>query len=170
MRVIIELCLEAPPEVPEIMVLMDVFPVDVPALFGLDVLDSEIFYADNVIDSLVNRLIPSRSSDIMEYDDIWSVTVIRRDSHLCSRMSFPQPVFYRSEQLLKLHCNFTHPSAHNLYSFCNESDSKWLHQKRLSVCKKFCPYANHVSVYITPYCASELLSSMRTQDTTLERI
>ena len=102
-RRIIELCLEAPRRVPEIIVLMDVVPVDVPALFGLDVLDSENSYAENVADRLVHRLISSRSSDVLEYDDIWEVPMIRRDSYLYARMSFPQYAFYTSEQSLKIH-------------------------------------------------------------------
>ena len=77
-RGIIELCLKTPLQIPEIMVLMDFVPVDVPALFGFDVLDSESLCADNVTNYLVHRFLSSRSSDILEYDDIWSVPIIRR--------------------------------------------------------------------------------------------
>ena len=52
------------------MVLMDVVPVGVPGLFGLDVHDSESLYADNVTNRLIYRLISSRSSDVQEYEDI----------------------------------------------------------------------------------------------------
>ena len=31
-------------------------------------------------------------------------------------MSFPESIFYTSAQLLKLHRNFAHPSAQNLYN------------------------------------------------------
>ena len=97
------------------MVLMDIIPVDVPALFGLDVFDSESSYEDKVTNRLVNRLVSSRSSEVMEYDDIWAVPIIRRDSHLYARMSFPQYIFCTSAKLLKFHRKFAHPSAQKLY-------------------------------------------------------
>ena len=103
------------------MVLMDVVPVDVPALFGLDVLDSESLYADNVTNRLVHRFVSSCSNDPLEYDDIWSVPIIRRDSHLYALMSFPESIFYTNAQLLKLHRNFAHPSAQKLYKLCERA-------------------------------------------------
>ena len=63
------------------MVLMDIVPVNVKALLGLDAIDAEGLYADNVINRSVNRRILSRSSDECQYDDMWSVPIIRHDGH-----------------------------------------------------------------------------------------
>ena len=52
------------------MVQMEVVSVDVPTLFGLDVLNYGSLYTYNVTNSLIHRFISSRSSDVLEYDDI----------------------------------------------------------------------------------------------------
>ena len=90
---------------------MDIVQVNVPALLGLEVMDAEDLYADNVTNRLVHRKILSRSSDECEYDDMWSVPIIRHDGHLYSRMCFPSSTFYSASDLLKLHRQFAHPSA-----------------------------------------------------------
>ena len=96
------------------MLLMDVVPVDVPALFGLSVLDSESLHADNLTNRIDHRLISSCSSDVLEYKGKRAVPIIRRDSHLYACMPIPEPTFYTSAQLLKLHLNFAHPSPQKL--------------------------------------------------------
>ena len=48
----IEVCLDVPRSMRDIAVLIDIVPVDIPAL---DVLDSEQLYACNVINRLVHR-------------------------------------------------------------------------------------------------------------------
>ena len=99
-----------------IMVLMAVVPVNVPALLGLDVMDSERLYAVNVTNRLVHRRVYNCCSELPEYDDISSVPIIRHDSHPHSCICFPTSTFYSTAQLLKLHCNFAHPSSEKL---CN---------------------------------------------------
>ena len=64
------------------MVIMDKVSVNVPALLGLDVLDAESLYADNVTNRLVHRRVISRSSDSMSVEDIWSVPLIRNDTYI----------------------------------------------------------------------------------------
>ena len=98
------------------MVLTEIVPVNVPELLGLDVMDSEGLYADNVTDRLVHRRVYNRSSEFLEYDDVWSVPIIRHDIHLNPHICFPPSTFCTSAQLLKLHRNFAHPSAEKL---CN---------------------------------------------------
>ena len=73
----VELCLRTPNDVPNIMVVMHIVPVNVPALLGLDVMDAEGLYADIVTNRLVHRKILSRSSDEFEYDNMWSIPIIR---------------------------------------------------------------------------------------------
>ncbi len=98
------------------MVLMDIVPVNRPALLGLDVLDAENLYADNVTDHLVHREVSSRSGDPLSFGDTWCVPIFRKGGHLYSKMSFPLSAFYTTTQLQKLHKKFAHPSATNLYN------------------------------------------------------
>ena len=58
---LIELCLRTSHTIPNIMVLMDIFTVNVTALFGLHVLDAESLYANNVTNPLEHRKTYSRS-------------------------------------------------------------------------------------------------------------
>ena len=113
---LVELSLQTPNNIPNIKVLLDVVPVNISALLGLEVLDSEESCADNVINRLVHRKVLSRSCDSMEYQDIWSVPIIRQDGHLYSSMCFSVSTFYITVQLWKLHRNFAHPSAEKLYN------------------------------------------------------
>ena len=93
------------------MVLMNIVPVNVSTLLGIDDMDSEGLYAYNVINRLVHRRVYNRSSEFPEYYDTRSVPIIRHDSHLYSRMCFAPSKFYTTAQLLKLHHNFAHLSA-----------------------------------------------------------
>ena len=52
---LVEVALSTPGCIQDIMVLMDIVPMNVPALLVLDVLDSESLYADNVTNRLVHR-------------------------------------------------------------------------------------------------------------------
>ena len=98
------------------MVFLDIVPVNVPALLGLDVLDSKQLCADNVINRVVRVKVLPRSCDSMEYQDIWSVPIIWRDGHLYASMCFAVSTFYKTVQLRKLHRSFFHPSAEKLYN------------------------------------------------------
>lgn len=52
---LIEVAFSAPGHILDIIVLMDVVPVNVPALLDLDVRDAERIYAHNVTNLLVHR-------------------------------------------------------------------------------------------------------------------
>ena len=98
----VEVAIETPSHIPEIMMLMDIVPVNVPELLGLDVLDSESFYADNVTNCLVHRRVTSRSRDSLSFEDVWSVPIVRHDGHLYAKMRLPSTTFYTTAQLTKL--------------------------------------------------------------------
>lgn len=98
------------------MILLDMVPVDVPELLGLDVLDAERLCAGNVSNLLVHRQLVSRSNDGTTYKDGWSVLIVRRDGHLYLRMCFPASTFYTTVQLKKLHRRFAHSSSEKLYN------------------------------------------------------
>ena len=129
----IEILLETPSTWRDIPVLMDIVPVDVPALLGLDVLDSEQLYACNVTNRLVHRAVLSRPGEPLQYEDRWSVPLTRQNGHLYARMRFMNYTFYTTAQLQKLHRQFAHPSAGKLYNLLKRAgleavDSKTLEQ------------------------------------------
>lgn len=115
-QVMIEVALEAPRGLLNIMVLVDIVPFNLPALLGLSVLDAESLYADNATDRLVHRRIISRSSDTLYFVDIWSVPIVRHERYLYAKMSLPSTTFYTTAKLSKLHQQFPHPSALKLYN------------------------------------------------------
>jgi len=112
----VELALKTPAPRRPIAVLLDIVPVDVPALLGLDVLDAEALYADNVTNRLVHRSITSNRGGSQKYHDVWSVPLQRHDGHLYAKMSFPKSMFYTVKELEKLHRQFAHPSVEKLYN------------------------------------------------------
>ena len=103
---------------------MNTVPVNVTALLGLDVLDAEFLYADNVTKRLVHRYVTSRCSDKLSYEDVWSVPITRYDDQLYSKMSFPNSTFYSTAQLKKLHLQFAHPSATKLYNLLQKAGTE----------------------------------------------
>ncbi len=109
----VEIELLTPPYVHYIPVLMDIVPADVPVLLGLDVLDVEILYTDNVTNRLAHRKILSRRGDAVRYKDILHVPLQRLENHLYPRMSFLQHTFYTTAQLSRMRRNFPHTSATN---------------------------------------------------------
>ena len=113
---LIEFCLRTPKEVPHIMVLMDIVSVKVPALLGICTMDAEGLYADNTTNRLARRKVYTRSNETLDFDDVWSMPIVRRDGHLYSEMSFPITACYTSNQILNLHRQFAHPSAERLYN------------------------------------------------------
>ena len=85
----VEIDLEVPSPRRSIPVLMDIVPVDVPALLGLDVLDSESLYADNVTNGLVQRVVLSKPGESFQFKEVRSIPLLRCDGHLYARMKFP---------------------------------------------------------------------------------
>lgn len=129
----IEIDLRVPSPRRSIPVLMDIVPVDIPALMGLDVLDSESLYADNVTNRLVHRFVLSSPGQAVRFQDVWHVPLLRYDGHLYAQMEFPTHTFYTSQQFRKFHKQFAHPSAAKLYNLLKRAglesvDSKTLEQ------------------------------------------
>ena len=107
----VELELATPDWITSIPVLMDTVPINVPPLLGLDILDGEQLYAENVTNRLVHRKIESRHGEPLKYTDKWSVPLVRFDNHLYAKMKFPEYTIYSTAQFEKMHRNFAHPSA-----------------------------------------------------------
>lgn len=95
---------------------MDILPVNVPELLGLDFLDAEGLYADNWSIRLVHRKVYYHSSENFEFDDVRSAPITQQGGHFYCQMSFHVTTFYASAQMLKLHRQFTHPSLEKLYN------------------------------------------------------
>ena len=64
-----ELALEAPALQSSISVLLDILPVDVPALLCLDVLDAESLYAHNITDRIFHFIVTSKSGTSPKYHE-----------------------------------------------------------------------------------------------------
>ena len=103
---------------------MDIVPVNVQALLGLNVLDADQLYVYNATNRLVHSQVLNRSSDGFQYFDQWSVPITRQDNHLYSNTCFLPPTFYSTAQLLKLNMQFTHPSAEKLYALLRRASFK----------------------------------------------
>ena len=121
---IVELVLKTPDSFPDINVLMDIVPVNVPALLGLNVLDAECLYADNVTNRLVHRQVLGKSNGVLNYKDKWSVPLMRIDNHLYAGMVFPHHLFYTTAQIHKLHRQFAHPSASKLFNLLKRAGTE----------------------------------------------
>ncbi len=98
------------------MALLDIVPVNFPALLGLDVLEFEQKYTYYVTNRLVHLDILSNAGEPLRFEDRWHVPLTRHDGHLYARMNFPVVIFYTTKQLLRLHRQFAHSSAEKLYN------------------------------------------------------
>ena len=127
----VQVALETPPDFPDIMVLMDIVPVNIAALLGLDVLDSESLYADNVTNRLIHRQVTSRTSTDLSIRDTWSVPIFCHDDHLYDIMSLLPTYFYTTDQLNKLHKQFADPSATKLYNLLRHAGLKAVNKETL---------------------------------------
>ena len=110
-----EIMLATPPMVLDIPVLMDIILVDVPALLGLDILDSVELYADNVTNRLFHRHIVSSHNSTLQYVNKFHVPLSLHGNHLYSAMSFSNFLFYTTTQLEKMYRQFAHPQP-EIYS------------------------------------------------------
>ena len=126
---LIELSLHTKANITKIMVLMDIIPVNVLALLGLDVLDAEQLYVNDVNNRLVHRRKLNRSRGGFEYVDQLSMPINSHVYNLYSNMCFPPRTIYSTAQRLKLHPQFAHPSAEKLYALVRRAGLKSVTQQ-----------------------------------------
>ena len=74
---LVEVALSTPGHLQDIMVLIDIVPVNVPELLGIDVLDAESLYANNVTNRFVHCNVQSRPSEVLKFVDDWYIPIIR---------------------------------------------------------------------------------------------
>ena len=132
----VELWLRIPSPRRSIPVLIDIVEVNVPALLGLDVLDSERLYACNVTNKLFHRRILSKEGDPLEFVDMWCTPLTRHDNHLYAEMLFPSCMFYTAAQLKRFHLQFAHPSAGKLYNLLKKAGLEAAYARTLETLEK----------------------------------
>ena len=115
----IELFLPTTRHIPAIPILLDVVDVNIPALLGLDVLDGNNIFVDNVTGHLRSRI--TTSKDPPQYEDRWRTKLIRHGEHLYVPLHASIQSFYTKGQLRKLHKNFAQPSVIKLYDLLKTS-------------------------------------------------
>lgn len=102
----IEIEFEAPSPWRYVSVLMEIVPVNVLVRLGLDVLDTEQLYADNVIGMFCQNLLRGLSRKTVGMYLLFSTN---------AHIKFSLSTFYPSKQLHKLNQQFPHPSARKIY-------------------------------------------------------
>lgn len=137
----IDLPLATPAGIQAIFVTLDVVSADVPALLGLDILDSHHFVADTVSNRLVKRSIATMEDGQKYCIDDWSVPLIRAHAHIYADMRFPVLTFFTKQELSKLHRQFCHPSSDKLLQLLKkgrpndvDSDTKKILDEIASTC------------------------------------
>ena len=118
----VELILPTPGSVRDVPILMDVVDIDIPALLGLDVLDGNNLFVDNVTGHLWNRIVTC--NEPLRFKDRWKIKLIRKGEHLYVPLKAPIQSFYTMAQLRKLHKQFAHPSAVKLYDLLKAAGLK----------------------------------------------
>ena len=83
--------------------------VYVPAVFGLDIFDGYSLLADNVTNQMWHWVVTCK--DPLEVHDVWSVLLVRTETHVYAEMEISSYIFYTTRQLEKLHRQLAHPSA-----------------------------------------------------------
>ena len=125
----IELILPTPGNRREIPVIMDVVDVDIPALLGIDVLDGNNLFVDNVAGHLWNRIITCKEP--LQFEDRWKTQLIRKGEHLYVPLKAPIQSFYTMAQLRKLHKQIANPPAVKLYDLLKSAVLKAVTPKTL---------------------------------------
>ena len=116
--------------------LIETVEVNIPALFGLDVLDSEQLYACNVTNQLFHRQILSKKGDPLIFIYKWSTPLTRHDNHLYEEMAFPTTVFYTTAQLRNFHHQFAHLSDGKLYNLLKKAGLEAVEAQTLETLEK----------------------------------
>lgn len=112
----IDFPLSTPRGIPIIFVKMEVVSADIPALFGLEVLDDHSLTADTVKNFLVRKSAHTLATGKYIMVEEWSVPLVRADGHVFAEIARDYCIFFTTAQLRKLHRRFVDPSADKLYN------------------------------------------------------
>ena len=97
----LELILPMTGSVRDIPILMDVVDVDIPALLGLDVLDGNGLFFENVTGYLWSRIMTCKEP--LQFENRRKTKLIRKDKYLYVPLKSPIQSFNTRAQLRKLH-------------------------------------------------------------------
>lgn len=112
------------PGVPTTYIKMDIVPADVPALLGLGVLDANQLNVDTVFNLLAKRVRVDNEDGSVIYVDEWAVPLSSGKSrHAYVRIGNHNAVdiFFTRSQLVRLHCDFLHPSVDKLFNLIRKA-------------------------------------------------
>ena len=101
--------LPTPESTLDIPVILDVVDVEIPPLQGLDILDRNNLFVNNVINHLLNRIVTNKHPP--RFEDIWKIKLTRKDDHLYVLLCTTIHLFITMAKLRKLHKQFAHPSS-----------------------------------------------------------
>lgn len=117
----VEIPLATPGHLKPIYVNLDVVSADVPALLGLDILDTESLFPDTAMNQLTKKII---LDNITDQDgkfhakfpvEEWSIPLMRHYGHIYVAFSFPSCVYFSITNLQKIHRQFAHTTVDKLY-------------------------------------------------------
>ncbi len=110
------LYLETPTGIPPIPITFEVVTAKVPALIGLDVLDSQSLVVDTTTNRLWKQILVRSSNDADTHTvRLWWMPLRRHDGHVYAALHEPLSVYFSRADLTHMHRNFAHPSAEKLY-------------------------------------------------------
>ena len=91
------------------IIYVDVIAPDVPLLFGLDVLDREGWFVNNV------------TSKLCSASKNWEMPIYRKHGHLYLTWGPVKSILFNRSQLVRLHKHFLHPSTDKLYNLLRKA-------------------------------------------------
>lgn len=107
--------LESLLRIPTIKVTLEVISGDIPALFGMEVIDANSLTPCTVSDRVIKRSIVDHKNTSQFYVmDYWSVSLKRHEGRLYAEMSLPVLTFYSKANPLRLQRHFFHSSSKRL--------------------------------------------------------
>ena len=90
---------------------------DIPAVLGMQVLDSESLIADTVVNRLTKRERLQYKEGTIGYFGEWSMLIVRpKSNHVFTQTCFLPKIYSTRAQLWKLHWQFFDPSAQKLFN------------------------------------------------------
>ena len=83
----------------DVLVILDVVDVEIPALIDVYILDRSNLLVDNVAYHLWSRIITNKNP--IRFEDIWKIKLVRSSENLYISLSTPIQIFYIMAQLRK---------------------------------------------------------------------
>lgn len=96
---------------------LDIVDADIPSLLEMDVMDKESLTPCTVSNRLIKRNLHRTQDGKDIFVDEWYVPIVRsRSNQLYAQMNLSTAMYFPRTHLSRLHGQFFHPSAQNLYN------------------------------------------------------